>query len=98
MASRAETYGTVTIEAMASGLPIIATNTGGTPEILKNGELGLLYPPGDIEAFSKNVIDLLDNPTKMIELGERAKKEALERYSHESESKLIEEIIDRVCS
>jgi len=98
LASRAETYGTVTIEAMASGLPIIATNTGGTPEILKNGELGLLYPPGDIEAFSKNVIDLLDNPTKMIELGERAKKEAIERYSHESESKLIEEIIDRVCS
>ena len=98
LASKAETYGTVTIEAMASGLPIIATNTGGTPEILKNGELGLLFPPGDIEAFSKNVIDLLDDPSKMKALGESAKKEAIEKYSHESESVLIEEIINNVSS
>ena len=56
LASRAETYGMVVTEALARGLPVIATSVGGLPEALgrgsDDGEPGLLVPPGDPEAFA----------------------------------------------
>ncbi|MFA7272888.1 MAG: glycosyltransferase family 4 protein [Crocinitomicaceae bacterium] len=51
LASHSETYGMVTIEAMLSGVPIIATNSGGTPEILNNGKWGRLYKYENQEQF-----------------------------------------------
>ncbi|MFH1319874.1 MAG: glycosyltransferase family 4 protein [Bacteroidota bacterium] len=94
LASKSETFGTVTIEAMASGLPIIGTNTGGTPEILKYGGLGLLFTPGNMKELVNNITALLDDPSKMKALGESARKEAIEKYSHIAECRQIEEIIN----
>jgi glycosyltransferase involved in cell wall biosynthesis len=54
-ASRAETYGMVVTEALARGLPVIATRTGGVPEALgraDGGRPGLLVPPGDSRALA----------------------------------------------
>ncbi len=47
MCSASETFGMVTIEALARQIPIIGTNTGGTPELLANGRFGKLYEPGN---------------------------------------------------
>jgi glycosyltransferase involved in cell wall biosynthesis len=47
LCSKGETFGTVTIEAMACSLPVIATNSSGSPEILQEGSCGLLFAPGD---------------------------------------------------
>jgi glycosyltransferase involved in cell wall biosynthesis len=47
MCSASETFGMVTIEALARQIPIIGTNTGGTPELLANGSYGKLYEPGN---------------------------------------------------
>lgn len=52
MASKAETFGMVTIEAMASGTPTIGSNAGGTPEILKFGKLGYLFQPMDEKSLA----------------------------------------------
>lgn len=55
-----ETFGVVYIEAIASGLPIIATNTGGIPEII-NKDIGILVPPKDIDALNEAIDYMLDH-------------------------------------
>lgn len=59
MASRNEPFGLVTVEAMASGTPVVATNTGGTVEIITDGETGLLFPPDDPKKLAQSVIKVL---------------------------------------
>ncbi len=56
MPSHAETYGLVLIEAMAMGLPVIATNAGGVPEIVRDGIDGLLVPPRDPDALAAAIL------------------------------------------
>lgn len=59
LASVGETYGMVTIEALLNGIPVIGTNTGGTPEILGNGHYGLLYSPGNTNEFVTSVVEIM---------------------------------------
>jgi glycosyltransferase involved in cell wall biosynthesis len=59
MASKAETFGMVTIEAMASGVPTIGSNAGGTPEILEYGKLGFLFEPLNALSLAKSIDDFL---------------------------------------
>ncbi len=58
MPSRWEGLPLVAIEAMRAGLPIIASNVGGLPEIVENGETGLLIPPNDVDALVEAIRDL----------------------------------------
>lgn len=57
-----ENFGLVFVEAMASGLPIVATTAAAIPEVVPSGQAGLLVPPGDIEALAAALIELLRNP------------------------------------
>lgn len=93
LSSKNETYGMVTIEAMAAGLPILGTNSGGTKEILK-GQFGLLFDPDSYEDFAEKAASLIDDEDKMQELGSLAQKEARGNYSHEKECQRIEELIN----
>jgi glycosyltransferase involved in cell wall biosynthesis len=61
MASKAETFGMVTIEAMASGVPTIGSNAGGTPEILEYGKLGFLFEPLDALSLARSIDEFLNN-------------------------------------
>lgn len=56
-----EPFGIVFVEAMAAGLPIIATNVGGIPEIVENGRVGFLLDPGDIEGATEKLKELINN-------------------------------------
>ena len=96
LASHAETYGMVTIEAMLSGIPIIATNSAGTPEILFNGELGQLYELNNINDFCEKIIWSLNNPELLNSMIEKAKETAIEKYSVETEVKMIDELIKEI--
>ena len=84
MASFGETFGMVTIEALAAGLPVIGTRSGGTPEILENGEAGLLVPPKDEPALSEALEKLISQEDLRDELSRkgilRAKEFSLELY------------------
>lgn len=62
MASKAETFGMVTIEAMACGTPVIGSNAGGTPELLQFGELGYLFEPLSSSDLALKLSDFLINP------------------------------------
>jgi len=57
--SLSETFGLVVLEAMETGIPVVATSVGGLPEIIKNGQTGVLVPPADPEHLSKAILWLL---------------------------------------
>lgn len=90
MASLHETFGMVTIEAMASGKKIIGSNTGGTPEILRHGKLGKLFSPTNVEELSnvlKEALETNNFPT-IEELTTAAKK-----YDFNTVCEQVEEIL-----
>jgi glycosyltransferase involved in cell wall biosynthesis len=61
------------LEAMASGTPVIASNVGGNPELVKNNQNGFLYEYADAEGLSKNIADLMTKPEKMKAFGLKSK-------------------------
>jgi glycosyltransferase involved in cell wall biosynthesis len=64
----------VLIEAMTTGLPIVATRVGGNPEIINHGETGLVVEPGDASCLGNAIRVLLIDPSKRAELGNAAKE------------------------
>ncbi len=68
-------------EAMACGIPVVAGDVGGTSEIVKHGETGLLVPPGDIYALAESIVFLVENPEKAAEMGRRGREVVEERFS-----------------
>jgi glycosyltransferase involved in cell wall biosynthesis len=93
MASVNETFGMVTIEAMASGVPVVATASGSNPELLRKGGLGFLYQPGNLQEFAICVKQCFDNPRRMKRFGELAKREAQRKYSHTRQCQHTEQLI-----
>ncbi|WP_018341846.1 glycosyltransferase family 4 protein [Cytophaga aurantiaca] len=93
LASHSETYGMVTIEAMLSGLPILATHAGGTSEILDYGKLGLLYEYENQEDFCTKLISLLNNTEEANNMGKRAFENASKKFQQEIEVNGMDAII-----
>jgi glycosyltransferase involved in cell wall biosynthesis len=56
-----ETFGRVLIEAQACGIPVLGARNGGIPEALVDGETGRLIAPGDVDAWTRTIVDLADN-------------------------------------
>lgn len=83
-ASLTETLGLVVLEAMASGLPVIAAPAGGVADHLRDGTNGLAYPPGDVEAMARAIVRLVLNRILREQLAEGARRTA-EGLSWESE-------------
>jgi len=92
LTSHSETYGMVTIEAMAAGLPVIVTNTGGTPGIVSDRVNGLLVPPHDPGALADALCMLLGHPDTAASLSARARKDALATYSHHAQCDRLEKL------
>lgn len=81
MPSRRESFGQVTLEAMASGLPIVASRVGGLQVAIADGESGLLVPPDDAPAMAAAIRQLLDHPEQRLALGAAARRRYEERYT-----------------
>lgn len=71
--SRAEPFGLATLEAMAQGRPVVATRSGGSPEIVADGVEGFLVPPGDPGRLAARLDCLLDSPGLRREMGRRGR-------------------------
>jgi glycosyltransferase involved in cell wall biosynthesis len=83
-------------EYMASGLAVIATNLGQITEVIRSGENGLLVEAGNMDTLS-NAFDLLiRNPDLRVSLGERARKDACEKYSWEKYITRLEDIYNEI--
>jgi glycosyltransferase involved in cell wall biosynthesis len=80
LASFAEGVPVVLMEAMAMGIPCVATWITGIPELIRNETDGLLVPPADPEALSEALERLMDDPVLGTRLGQSARERILERY------------------
>jgi glycosyltransferase involved in cell wall biosynthesis len=69
----------VLLEAMEAGLPIVASTAGGNPELIQDGENGLLVPYGDVEKLSNALIRLSSDPQLRAKFGERARRDSESR-------------------
>lgn len=70
----------VTLEAMAAGVPVVASTVGGIPEQIRHGREGLLVPPGDSSALAEAILRLLRNPLWMQQLGEAGRQRVLSQF------------------
>jgi D-inositol-3-phosphate glycosyltransferase len=95
LCSKGETFGTVTIEAMSCGLPIIGTNSSGTPEILDSGRCGILVKPDEVSELVAAMENCMDSSKReeIREMGIRAKERFHRLYSKETSVKRMIEIV-----
>lgn len=87
-ASRSEGFGLAIIEAMASGVPVVATRSAGAREIIEDGETGRLVPIGDAHALAEAILCLLDDREERERLRQRALETVRQRFSLE---RMVEE-------
>ena len=79
--SRSEAFPNAVLEAMASGMPIVASRVGGIPELVEDGHTGFLVASGDAQALADRVCRLMANPPFAARLGETARARVQARYS-----------------
>jgi glycosyltransferase involved in cell wall biosynthesis len=72
------------LEAMASGLPVVATATGGNPEVVVDGQSGILFPVGDAGNLARHLHALYARPEERSRLGEEALRRVRESFSLEA--------------
>ena len=72
------------IEAMAKGLPIVATDVGGISELVSHGVNGFLVPPGDSEALAEAIEFMFQNPSVRARMGEASLGRYLESFTPET--------------
>lgn len=94
----AEAFGIVILEAMASGVPVVATDVGGIPEIVRESESGVLVPPGNELELRKAIQELLLDDELRKRLGANGRKAVEERYSWERVTERIEKTYEDVLS
>jgi len=83
----------VLVEAMASGLPVVAPRAGGPLEIVEDGVTGLLYSPGDADSAAAAVRTLLDDPGRAAEMGAAGRARVRERFDAKRHTDLLRRAI-----
>lgn len=81
MSSHLEGLGTIVLDALAAGKPVVATRAGGIPEMIEDGRHGLLVPPRDPAALGQAILRVLRAPDRAASLAEQGRLRVLEQYS-----------------
>lgn len=80
MPSEMESFGLAALEAMACKVPSIATRVGGVPELIDDGETGLLYEVGDVEGMADGALDLMQDRARLDAMRDAGRKNAQKRF------------------
>lgn len=86
-ASRHEPFGRTILEAQACGVPVVGTNAGGAPELIHDGETGILVPPFDVAALEHALTRLLSDATLQRRLSSLAADQARTQFSLQSQAR-----------
>ena len=95
--SETESFGLAALESLACGVPVIASDVGGLPEVIRHGETGLLVPPGDPQALATAARGLLLDGPRRHALGRAARQDALARFRPEPVVARFEELYRGAC-
>lgn len=96
--TKPEPFGRVTVEAMMQARPVIATNHGGSPELIQHEETGLLVPPSDPSALAAAITRLLTDSCLRANLGNAAACYAAEHFSLTTYQERIREIVEEMTA
>jgi glycosyltransferase involved in cell wall biosynthesis len=96
LCSENEPFGRVLVEAMACGVPVIATNSGGVPEIVRDGEDGFLVTPGSADEMRVSILNIMQDESKREHLSRNARKRA-DSFSLDNHVKRMELAFECSC-
>ena len=86
------------IEAMRAGLPIVASNVGGVPELVTNGDNGFLVPRGDASALAEALQRLIDDPALRQRMGQRSRQRYLAEFTLDRMIRETERVYEQVLA
>lgn len=98
MSSKEEGFGRAAVEMMLHGVPVIAANSGGIPEVIRNGVNGFLYELNRVDELVSKMEYFLEQPERMQQMGESACQFAKENFSSKLNTKMIFDEISRILS
>ncbi len=81
--SSRESFGMAALETMRCGIPVVATRAGGLPEVIADGETGIVVPPDDAAAMSEALVALMKDPARAAHLGAAGRERAARMFSEE---------------
>ena len=82
--SQHESFGLSALEALACGVPVIATRSGGLAEVVTDGETGALCPVGDVEAMASAALHILGDPVRWERMSAAAAADARRRFAQDA--------------
>jgi glycosyltransferase involved in cell wall biosynthesis len=85
-------------ESLAMARPVVCTDVGGNRELVRDGETGLLVPPGDARALAHAILYLLRHPENARTLGDNGRRLVQERFSNEARARTIEALYRRLLA
>jgi N-acetyl-alpha-D-glucosaminyl L-malate synthase BshA len=94
--SQTESFGLTALEAGAAGIPVIASNVGGLPEVVVDGQTGFLAPLGDVDSMARRALQLLKDPDLRREMGRQARERALTLFSAERVVGMYMDLYERI--
>jgi len=96
LCSGSEALGVAILEAMACSKPVVATNVGGIPEVVKDEETGILVPPGNPQVLAKVIVNLLKDREKARRMGLAGRRRVEQYFDIKLNVKKAEEIYDKL--
>ncbi len=79
--SSQESFGLTALEAMAYGVPVVASKVGGLPEVVDDGKTGFLMPVGDVDGMAHRVLDILNDPSLAKAMGDNGRQRAKDLFT-----------------